>query len=204
MFSRYRTAAALALAGLSAPVTSARAAQETAAPGAEGNAAQAVEDGARIAVAREIVAIAWPAETRNATMKRLLSAFTDQFKGSMDLDSIEDEGLRTIVVDFLDSIPDILKPAVEDFLPDQMEAIAGAYARLYSRPELEDILAFARTPSGQAFLSRSTEVMSDPAVAAANTAYFKQVHALSQKAAADLQARIEAYANLQPAALPGT
>lgn len=159
-------------------------------------------DALRLAVAREVVALAWPPEQREAMMHKLMTAMTSQFKASVRLETITDPGLKKIMEDYFDSIPTFLQPSVSDFLPKQMDAIAHAYARKFTLVELQDVRTFAQTPSGSRFLHESMDVMSDPDVAAANTAYFKDITMLSQSVADDLKTKIEAYLKDHPEARP--
>lgn len=157
-------------------------------------------DPERLAIAEQIIEIAFPPAERETRMHGLLGTMRDQFTASVDLNTVEDPGLRKIFEDYFESIPDSLKPAVNAFIPKQMDAMAHAYARMFTKAELEDVLAFAKTPNGATFLQHSIDVMSDPEVAAANTAYMKDVLALNQTMTADLKAKITAYMKEHPEA----
>ena len=159
-------------------------------------------DEPRLAVAREVVTIAWPPEQREAMMHKLMTTMMLQFKAGVQLEIITDPGLKKIMEDYFDSIPKLLQPSVSDFLPKQMDAIARAYARKFTLGELQDVRTFAQTPSGSRFLHESMDVMSDPDVAAVNTAYFKDITALSQTVVADLKTKIETYLKDHPEARP--
>lgn len=170
------------------------------APSASTPAIPAVEP-ERLAIAERIVAVSLPPAEREQKMHEMLQAVTAQITAAIPLDDIEDEGLRAILSEYLGNIPEALRPTVNAFLPKQMDAMAHAYARLFTRAELEDTLAFARTPSGSAFLSKSIDIMSDPEVAAANTSYMRDVMALNQEMASKLQAQIAEYMAKNPDAM---
>lgn len=153
-------------------------------------------------VARSIVSISFPPERRQEMMDKVMGAVLQQMRAGMNLDSITDPGLRKILSDYLTSVPDLLRPATTAFLPKQMEAIATAYARMFTLQQLKDIEAFARTPSGMAFLQRNTEVLSDPAVAAVNSSYFREATEISERSSAQLKERVVAYIKAHPDALP--
>ena len=51
-------------------------------------------------------------------------------------------------------------------LPGMLDAMAHAYARRFTLPQLHDIAEFFATPSGQVYLVQAPTVMSDPDVAA--------------------------------------
>lgn len=162
----------------------------------------AAPEPARLALAKEIISIVFPPAEREAMMHKLVANMTAQFSAGIDLSSIEDKGARDLVKGYLDSIPVRMQPMVNAFIPKQMEVTARAYARMYTEQQLTDVLAFAKTPSGAAFLQHSMDVMSDPEVAEANTDYFKDVMGESQKLGAEMTQAIAAYAKEHPNAFP--
>ncbi|PEQ11115.1 hypothetical protein B2G71_18935 [Novosphingobium sp. PC22D] len=183
----------------------AAAAASTAAARAETPAAVAPTDQAeRLALAHEIIAVAFPPERREAMLAGTMNAMLKQMRAGAKFDSIEDAGLRKIVSKFLDSIPARLKPVTSDFLPLQMDAIAGAYTRMFTLEELRDVATFARSPSGRTYLQRSMETMSDPAVAQVNTRYFEQVGEITKQGQKELMAEIMTYLEEHPEAAPKT
>lgn len=156
-----------------------------------------------LALGRSIVAITFPPATRQAMMDKLMATMLEQMRDGMRLDAIKDAGLRQILADYLAGIPQMLRPTTSAFIPRQMDAVAQAYAHMFSIAELKDIAAFANTPSGQSFLRRSTEVMSDPAVAAVNKEYFGEAQAITQASAAQLSQKVQDYVAAHPEAAHG-
>lgn len=142
--------------------------------------------------------IMFPPEEREATMQRLLSDISRQFTASVDMDSLTDPGLRSIIDNYLAGLPDQLMPLVSQHLPQIMEATAVAYTNEFTLEELQDIHDFARTPSGARYLSRSTALVGDPAVAEVNTQYFRELQALNQELVAQLRADIGSYLVANP------
>ncbi|EIZ80131.1 hypothetical protein WSK_1164 [Novosphingobium sp. Rr 2-17] len=155
-----------------------------------------------LTIAREIVTIAWPPEQREETMAKTMETILKQYRTSMSFDKITDPGLRKIIDDYLDSVPTMLRPLVQRFLPHQMEAIAVAYARKFSAQQLRDVRAFAQTPSGRGYLQGSIEILSDPTVAQANTVFFKDVADLTKTKAEELTLQVAEYLKAHPEALP--
>jgi hypothetical protein len=153
-----------------------------------------------LALGKSIVETAFPAATRQAMMDKLMTTMLDQMKAGMQMDRITDPGLRQILSDYLAGVPALLQPTTRAIIPRQMDAVAQAYARMFSLAELKDIAAFAKTPSGTSFLQRSTEVMSDPAVAAVNTDYFGQIQAINARTAPELGRKVEAHLKAHPEA----
>lgn len=153
-------------------------------------------------VARSIVAISFPPERRQEMMDKTMASVVRQMRAGMGLGSITDPGLRKIIDNYLESVPALLRPATSAFLPKQMDAIATAYARMFTLQELKDIEAFAHTPSGMAFLQRNIEVLQDPAVAAVNTDYFRQVTQISEQGGETLKEQVTEYLKQHPEAIP--
>jgi len=168
-------------------------AETTAAPNADPQA---------LALGQELVTIAFPPERRQDMMDKITGSVIQQMKAGMPLDEITDTGLRKLLLDYIDSVPTVLRPTTTAFLPKQMDAIAQAYARMFTPAQLRDIVAFARTPSGQEYLQRSADILSDPAVAAANTEYFRQVQQINKANSAALAQKVAAYIKAHPDAAP--
>jgi hypothetical protein len=156
-----------------------------------------------VALGRQIVDAAFPPATRQAMLEQMMNAMLDQMKAGMPLEEISDPGLRQILLDHLASVPKLLRPTTTAFLPKQMDAVAQAYARMFSVAELKDIAAFSRTSSGKSFLARNSEVMSDPAVAAVNAEYFREVQAVNARVTPELSRKMEAYVKAHPQAIAG-
>lgn len=149
-------------------------------------------------LARALVDAAFPPERRDEMMDKLMQAMADQMKSAMPPSLMSDPGLAKIMTDYLAQLPATLRPATAAFIPKQMEAVAEAYARMFTVAELSDILAFARTPSGKSYLQRSMDVMSDPAVAAVNSQYFGQAQTLTQASSVTLGEKVQAYLTAHP------
>lgn len=157
-----------------------------------------------LTLGKQIVDVAFPPATRQAMLEQMMNTVMDQMKAGMPLDKISDPGVRQILLDHLASVPAMMRPATTAFLPKQMDAVAQAYARMFSVAELKDIAAFANTPSGASFLSRSLEVMSDPGVAAVNAEYFREVQAVNERVTPELTRKIMAYVEAHPEAAAGS
>ncbi|MCJ2187402.1 DUF2059 domain-containing protein [Novosphingobium beihaiensis] len=184
-------------AAIPAPVLAA--ASQPAAPAAADAAPQAASES--LTLARSIVTTAFPPDSREEMMEKLMTTVVSQMKDSMPLDTLTDPGLRKIVTDYLEGVPGMLRPATSAFIPKQMEAIAQAYTQIFTLAELRDVAAFAHTPSGKTFLQRSTEVLSQPAVAAVNRTYFREAGEISRKGEAQLKAQVIAYIKEHPEAI---
>lgn len=163
----------------------------------QSSAAEAA-DPAELAVAKAIIDIMFPNSEREATFRTLIGEVMSQFHRATPQPEIDDPGMQAIVDGFFADMPDRLMPVVQFHLPRMLEATAVAYTNEFSLTELEEIHTFARTPAGKHYLSRSTALMSDPAVAAANTAYLSDVQTLARTASADLVGQMRAYLEEHP------
>lgn len=127
-----------------------------------------------LAVANDIVAIQFPPEQREATMRQMMDALSHQMQVTWG-SAIEDEGLRAILSKDLDQFADRIMPVVNKHIPNIMNAMACAYARNFEISDLRNVRTFAQTASGAKFLQIGPKAIADPSVAAANQAYFSEV-----------------------------
>lgn len=105
------------------------------------------------------------------------------------------------MADFFAWLPGTLMPTIRRHMPAILEATATAYVREFSLDELRQIRSFAVTPAGAHYFRKSTELLSDPAVAAANQSYFKDLQALQQAVQEEIKAKVIAYLEANPEAL---
>jgi hypothetical protein len=73
-----------------------------------------------------------------------------------------------------------------------------AYAREFTLDELRQIRAFADSPAGGHYLSRSTALVADPYVVAANQNYLKEATDLATSLRPELLAKVNAYLAKHP------
>lgn len=149
-------------------------------------------DTAALALARGIVAVIIPPERRQEITEGLMRAIIAQMRDAM-VGKIADAGLRQILDDYLRGVPERLRPITDQQFPLIIEAMAKAYVHQFSLDELKQINAFAQTPAGAHYLSRSTAIMSDPDVAAANRTYFTAAMQANRGSEAELRTTIANY-----------
>lgn len=160
-------------------------------------AVPAAVDSVALGYAHQIVETIIPPARRQEMMAGLMRAVLDQMRDGM-LARFTDPGLRQIVDGYLAKAPDRLRTVTERQMPLLMEAIAEAYVREFSLAELEQITAFAKTPAGEHYLSRSASIMTDPSVAAANRAYFADAARSTEADEAELRTTIANYLAKHP------
>ncbi len=163
--------------------------------------AQAV-DPARLAMGRQIIAIIYPPERRDAMTNEMVAALMAQIRGGTQLPPMfSDPGLKGIMDRAFASIPARLMPVISRNLPRMHEAIASAYAREFSAAELSEIVAFARTPAGRHYFQQSGGLLSDRDVAAANTVYLGEAQQVNQQFSASVRQEVTDYLAKDPEVL---
>ncbi|KPP93240.1 DUF2059 domain-containing protein [Erythrobacter sp. HL-111] len=187
---------------LAAPFAFASAAFAPAGLAAEETAAQAaVSDIRALEVAREIIAIGMPEETREtvfaATMDQMMVQMREAQKQSGMIG--EDPAIEAIVEANLAEFREDAMGALRARLPELMEGWALAYASIFSHEDLVAIREFVRTPAGQRFFQLSPAVTAEPNFAAANQLYMNDVMAMLPQLQRNLEADLTEYLEAQAA-----
>lgn len=187
--SRILLAAALVL--IPAPAV----AQSSAVPAAP---ADREIDPAALATAREIIRVGFPEEQRTAMFGQVVDSMSAQVRSAMMGPLNNDPGAKAIVERKLTQFLASGKAVMVRHIPAFMDAYAKAFAREFSPAELIAILDFVKTPAGSRFLSRSSVIVSDPAFAAANEAYLRELQPLMQAMQMELRTEMRAYLSQNP------
>lgn len=164
-----------------------------------GVAAAQDADTAKLAEARAIVSAVMPPESREQTVAQVIDQLSSQVTASMDLEKAGDPGLVALFAAYRKNLIATVMPTVRMNLPKIAEAMAIAYTHEFNLSELKDIHAFADTPSGVHYLSRSAAILGDPTVAAVNTAYLRELQQVVAPHAAEFKAKVVAYFTAHPA-----
>ena len=160
--------------------------------------AQAV-DPARMALGRQVIAIIYPPEKRDAMMASMVDTLMAQIRAGTHLPAMfNDPGLKAILDRNFAAMPSRLMPVIIRNLPRMHEAIATAYAREFSNAELTEIVAFGRTPAGKHYFQQSGSLLADPDVAAANTAYLAEAQQMNQQFSAQVRQEVTDYLAKHP------
>ncbi|RYY27358.1 MAG: DUF2059 domain-containing protein [Sphingomonadales bacterium] len=162
------------------------------------NAAPADVDPARLAAARLLIARIMPPDQvdkmmesiTGSSMASLREAFAqdpsmakmreDNPKAAMAMDRMLERQHRRGL--------DLVKAG----MPGMTEAMARAYARRFTLPQMADLTAFFATPSGQVYLQQAPTVMADPDVSAWMTGLMRQTMEDLPAEMAKLTAELEA------------
>jgi hypothetical protein len=142
-------------------------AAETGAPGTATRNKNPV-DPTSLAVARQILTIAFPPEKRAKMYDSMMRSIVDQSFRNMDnLGTPQDKDFQKLVDRGTRRMFDRLTAIMIASLPDYYESMAHAYARLLSRDDLDALLAFVKTPAGEHYFDRVSSILKDPDVQAA-------------------------------------
>jgi hypothetical protein len=197
-----RLLAAFALALAASASTASIAQDRPAAPAAQ-------LDPATLAIAQEVVDLAFPPDGRRQMYARVVDAMLRQGRtaalnaAGRSLDAEEQQ----ILDRYLERVRTEADRIITENSPALFAAFARGYARMFTHDELVQIRAFVATPTGAKYVFRSADLLSDPDVAEANTAYMSSFFATLQPLEAQLRQELIANATRQgnrPAHQPGT
>jgi len=125
-------------------------------------------DPASIAIAQQILEIAFPPDKRTEMYASVMDSIVDQSRkaleaqggrGDKDLDAVVDRTVSRMYAE--------MTATLSESIPDVFASFARAYARDFSRDDLQAILAFVKTPAGQRYFERAPYLLKDPDVQAA-------------------------------------
>lgn len=155
-----------------------------------------------LAEAKVIIEAMLPADKRDQIILDMAVTVGRQAAaGFMTDPAFKEPGVKAIMDEYLDNLPNVMRPLFAEHMPKILDATAIAYTREFTLPELQDISAFARTPSGQRYFLNLQKLQSDPAVAQANQAMFTDLRPIQQAATADLLEKVKAYLVANPEVL---
>lgn len=191
MLARLLLAASLAVAAPSATAF----AQDVAVSG---------EPGAdNLALAREIIENGYPPEIRHSMYDSVMANVMAQMRKATEGDS-QDPGIRAIVDRSIEMMRKDMLVAVDRHTPAIFDSFARAYARSFSTADLMVIRDFSRTSAGRAFISRSSQLLGDPDVAAANQAFMRDALISIGPNVDKLRDELIQYYKAHPSAIPKT
>lgn len=97
-----------------------------------------------------------------------------------------DAGMQRILARFIELVRARSERTMTEHSAPLFVAFARAYARMFTRDELVEIRAFISTPTGAKYIRQAVNLLSDPDVAQANTAYMTSAFSALQPLLADL------------------
>jgi hypothetical protein len=170
-------------------------------PSAAATPASPADLAARRAEAKAIIEVMFPPATREATIQRTIEELNSSMLQTLQVPDVQDPGLKAIFDRFLVTIRAETVAVTQQTFPRTLAATEGAYTRAFTLAELKDIHAFARTPAGQKYVSRSPTLMLDPEVRAANLAAMAEGRARTRAIMEAFKAEVLAYVRKRPNSL---
>ena len=151
-------------------------------------------DPASLAVAQQIITIAFPPEKRSQMYASMMNSIISQARTDVEAKtSTGDKGLDAIVDRSMLRMYDQLQASLQESLPDIFDSFARAYARGFSRDDLQAILAFVKTPAGQRYFQRLPQLLADPDIQAANKRMSEKLLVKLPGLEAQTKQEVEAY-----------
>jgi hypothetical protein len=152
-------------------------------------------DPARLALAQQVIDLAYPPDRRVQMMNSAAETAMEQTRAAVlsVAGNTLDAELTRLFDRYVERARSLTEQATDDATPAIFAAFARAYARQFTREELVEIRDFVATPTGARFFSQSEELLNDPDVARANTAYMAAVIADMQPLQTELFREVVEY-----------
>lgn len=157
-----------------------------------------IADPAKLAEAHAIIAIMFPPAQRTRMMDKLMNDLMVPFRNNMPKAIADDPGLKAIFDDFINESQALQRPIIQKDMPQVIEAMAIAYTHEFSLAELRQIHAFALSPTGNHYLSKSLDIAGDPVVIKANTAMVADGQKLMNMLLPEFMAKVLQYVTAHP------
>jgi hypothetical protein len=147
-----------------APAAAAGASATTAAP------KPAQLDPASLALAHQILTLAFPPEKRSQMYASVMHSIVEQNRKAMEamMPAGGDKDFLAILDRSTGRMFEMMTVTMDASIPDYFESFARAYARDFSPDDLRAILAFVQTPAGRHYFERAPDLIKDPDVQAAS------------------------------------
>jgi len=126
-------------------------------------------------IAGRIVELGYPPELREelffATMDQTVMQMRSAIAPSLPADQ---PGAVRILDEWIEEYVAESKELLRSHIPSIMDGMTHAYATIFTREELGDILAFVETPSGRRYFEMSPAIVAHPRFAEANQRYMDE------------------------------
>lgn len=157
--------------------------------------AAAPVDPRKLPLAAEIIEISFPPAARRAMFANAVETMMTQARRASA--EVAGERLSATVEAIIDRHLARARTEIDRVIaeasPELFAAMARAYARRFSYDELVVIRAFAGTPAGAKFLQSGMDLLADPGIARANTAYMSAALAAIRPLQSQLMEELRAH-----------
>jgi hypothetical protein len=158
------------------------------------------DQSAKVAEAHAIIEIMFPPFERQHMVDKMVDDLTKTMAQTIPVDLTADPGLKSLLDEAMAQSLAEERPIISKHMPKVLEAMEVAYTREFSLAELKEIRAFAQTPAGTHYLSKSTAMIGDPDVMKANSAMFAEAEAMIASMRPELEDKVIAYVKAHPEA----
>jgi uncharacterized protein len=167
--------------------------------------AQPVAPPAGMAKARELMTVMRAEEltrkTLDAQMSGVTAGLSDQiFKsGAFPAAMADDPEFRAIMQRHMDRIFALVGEQMRQAMPQLVNAMIEVYARQFTAGQIDDLIAFYRTPTGQIMLQKTPEITSEIGVKARDLTFAPLMQTM-KTATPQLMTELKAWADKHPQA----
>jgi hypothetical protein len=160
---------------------------------------------ATTAKARELLIAIHADELTRKTLDSQMQAMTGGLaqrliaNGQLPPEMAHDPEFQAIMQRFLDRVAGQASAAFKANLPQLMDTMAGIYAKNFTVVQMDDMIAFYRTPTGQVLLERTPAVTAEAATAGRDMAMGPAMKA-AQDAMPQMMTELKAWADKHPQA----
>lgn len=143
-------------------------------------------------IANQIVTLGYPEENREALFFGTMDQTVTQMRGAIAPSLPRNDPEAIAILDkWIAEYTQESKLLLRKHIPAIMTGMTQAYATIFTLEELNDILAFVSTPSGQRYFELSPAVMGAKGFADANQRYLDESMEMLTPAQNKLQARLQ-------------
>lgn len=155
-------------------------------------------DPARLAAAQALMQRILPADKRDAMIEQMVRPMFENMRGAIfsgpkfETAKAENPKLAATVETFMTDEFEHSIVLMKATMPAMLDAMARAYARRFTRDQLEAIDTFFQTPAGRAYVELAPTVVADPDFLAVQRSMLTDAMAGMQQRMTKLAATIEA------------
>ncbi len=152
----------------------------------------------RLAAAKELVAMIFPDDRRDQMVGQVVQAVNGALLNViarspfMQQGGAQNEEVQAVVKEFIEQRQTASAALAKSEMPGMVEAVARAYARRFTVPQMEEIKQFFQTPTGKIYGEQSQTIMSDPDVVEWQQNMMRRSMADAQRDAPALAAKLRA------------
>lgn len=153
-----------------------------------------------MALATSIIEVIIPPDHSDDYVGHMVAAIAAPTRAQLQRLDRGDPAMHKLIDDYTTQLFAITRDIMIQDMPALRAAMAHAYSRNFTRDELAEILAFARTPTGAKYLSRAADLMQDSEMQALMLQIGNETRVRMDPLNAKFRADITAYSIAHPEA----